>query len=203
MTSVLRMEGAARGPSPSYTPAHLLRAILTIGEKVTVGRQALAVEIGLGEGAIRTIIKKLKHEGYLRTGASGCSLTKKGAGLYRQLRSTISKSLLLDSTPLTVGSKQVAILIRGAVKKVRGGIEQRDAAVKAGASGATTYTLIRSKFQISGGSEDCERDFPSAAWEKLRKALRPHNGDIVILCGSRDYKTSEVGALSAALTLLR
>ncbi len=200
---MLRMEGKARGPSPSYTQAHLLLALLMIGEKRTVGRQALAVEIGLGEGAIRTIIKKLKHEGHVRTGASGCSLTKKGAGLFRQLRATVSKGVLLDSTPLTVGGKQVAVLIKGAPKKVRGGIEQRDAAVKVGASGATTYTLIRLKFQISGGSEDCERDFPSTAWRKLRKALRPRNGDIVILCGSGDYKTSEVGALSAALTLLR
>ena len=57
-------------------------------------------------------------------------------------------------------------------------------------------------FTIPGGSEDCEKDFPSGAWVALRTMLRPRHGDAVILCGSDREETARLGALAAALTLL-
>ena len=85
---------------------------------------------------------------------------------------------------------------------MRSGIEQRDASIRAGAAGATTYVIHDSKFQVPGSSVDCEEDFPSEAWAKLRGELRPEDEDVVIVCGSDDRQTSFVGVISAALTLL-
>ena len=187
---------------PSFAEPHLILAVLITGDSKLIGRQALAKKVGLGEGAIRTILKKLKEDGYMDTNASGCYLTKKGTLAYKALQSTIPRMVHLDPTELTVGKQQVAILVRTRTPKLIYGVEQRDAAIKAGAAGATTYVIKASKFQLPGGSKNCETDFPGPVWKTLRTKLQPLNGDVVIVCGSNKETTSNVGGLSAAMTLL-
>jgi predicted transcriptional regulator len=191
------------GPSPTYSKAHLLLSILIIGDSGVIGRQALARESGLGEGAIRTIIKKLKQERYIKVAASGCSLTNLGVKLYNDLKRRTPKMISIDRSSLTVGDDQIAILVRNGAAGVTAGIEQRDETIKAGAAGATTFIISRSKFCIPKGSEDCEMDYPGNIWEVLRRQLDPKDGDAIIICGSSDIKLSRIGAISAALTLMQ
>lgn len=191
------------GPLPSFGPYHLLLVFQAVGQSSAVGRQALAKSTGLGEGAIRTVLTRLKREGYIAISAAGCSLTGKGERAYAELKGSISGMLELEKTRLTVGEQQVAIVVRGAARRVTNGIDQRDAAIKAGAGGATTFIIRGQRFQVHGGSKDCERDYPDEAWRKLRDALEPSEGDAVIMCGSSDNQLSRVGALAAALSLLQ
>lgn len=162
----------------------------------------LARNVGLGEGAIRTVLRKLKTEGLVEVSKSGGSLTENGLRMYRRVKGYLPNLLSVGSTELTVGRKQTAVLVRGVAKKIGRGIEQRDAAIRAGAAGATTYAINGAKFQIPAGSKDCEKDFPSSAWRRLREELHPRDGDTIIICGADDELTSKVGAVSAALTLL-
>jgi len=204
VAKILRIAGGReRGPLPSFVEPHLLFALIIVGETRTIGRQALARRIGVGEGAIRTILKRLREDGYLHVNASGCSLSRGGLAAYGELRRVIPAMLKLGSTNLTVGRNQFAILVRGAARRVANGIDQRDAAIKVGAAGATTYLLRNSKFQIPRDSSDCERDFPGPVWGKLRRELRPVEGDAVIVCGAEDELLSVLGALSAATTIIR
>jgi hypothetical protein len=176
--------------------------MLTIGGAGTIGRHALAKEAGLGEGAVRTVIKWLKEDGYIKIESDGCQLTTKGLQAYSELKSIIPRTLELSKTSLSVGREQVAVLVKNKASQIKTGIEQRDAAIKAGADGATTYVIKDSKFQVPGSSEDAEKDFPSEAWEKLRSGLQPEDGDVVIVCGSDDRRTSSSGAIGAVRTLL-
>lgn len=195
-------EGKVPGPSPSFDRAHLLLAFMAIGASGTIGRGALAKRAGLGEGAVRTVLKRLRAGGYARADASGCHLTAPGVAVYGILRRELSEPLRLDGSRLTVGQAQTALAVRGAGHLVKKGLEQRDSAVKAGAAGATTYVVKGGKFAMPGGSSDCEVDFPDRAWSKLRGELKPRDGDAVVLCGSSDETRATLGALSAALTLI-
>jgi hypothetical protein len=192
----------APGPAPSYSSSHVLLVVLTIGGAGAMGRHALAEEAGLGEGAVRTVIKWLKEDGYIAVEPNGCQLTAKGKQVYTELKSAMPRTLELSRTTLTVGREQVAVLLKKRSSRVRSGIEQRDSSIRAGAAGATTYVIKGSKFRVPGSSVDSEKDFPSGAWMKLRSGLQPEDGDVVIVCGSDDRHTSFVGAISAALTLL-
>lgn len=192
----------APGPAPTYGSAHVLLALLTIGEAGSLGRHALSSEVGLGEGAVRTVIKWLKADSYIVIDASGCRLTAKGKKAYGELKRLVPRVLLLPRTELTVGKIQTAVLVRNTSGRVKSGLEQRDSSIKAGASGATTYVFKNSRFEVPGSSRDAEKDFPTEAWTRLRKGLEPQNGDVVIVCGSDEKQTSLVGAISAALTLL-
>ena len=209
MASVLQSIGAllqigdrpSRGPSHSFGKAHLIMAFMTVGESGTIGRQMLAARSGLTEGPARTIIKKLREDGYLDINASGCRLTKVGERAYKILCSRLTSIIPLEGSDLTIGLRQVGLAVRGGGKSVQGGLEQRDSAIKLGASGATTFVFKDGKFTIPGGSADCEKEFPSKAWPALRKELRPKNGDAVVVAGAQDETTAKLGALTAALTL--
>jgi hypothetical protein len=144
-----------RGPSPSYAPAQLVLAFLVVGDQGRIGRHALARMSGLGDGAVRTVLKKLRECGYVDVNASGCSLTRTGRKLHDGIRLKIAGAILLERSPLTVGSKQAAVDVKGGALAVRSGIEQRDSAIKVGASGATTYVIKGPKFTMPGGSSDC------------------------------------------------
>jgi hypothetical protein len=191
-----------RGPSPSFTQAHFLLAFLTIGTSGVIGRQSLAGEAGLGEGATRTVLKRLRDGGYVEVNASGAFLTKKGKGLLVLLRGRLLPLVALEDSRLTVGREQAAVGVRGSGRRLGSGIPQRDSAIMVGATGATTYVIRGSRFTVPGGSADCERDFPAVVWKILRKKLVPKDGDIVIVCGARDSLKAKLGALSAALTLI-
>jgi hypothetical protein len=192
----------AQGPSPSFERAHVFLAFMVIGQSGIIGRQALAARSGLKEGSIRTIIKKLREDGYARTNASGCYLTPEGKKVYESLMAKFTPLVLLPDSKLTVGAFQVGLAVRGGARAVQSGIEQRDSAIKSNAAGATTYVIRGGKFEIPGGSSDCEKDFPSKTWSALRREIRPRDGDAVIVCGARDETTAQLGALSAALTLI-
>jgi hypothetical protein len=194
-------ERPVQGPAPSFEKPHLVLAFIIIGDSGIIGRQVLAVRSGLKEGPIRTILKKLREDGYAQANASGCYLTKAGERVYESLRSRLTEFLPLDGSELAMGDSQVGLVVRGGGKAVKTGLEQRDSAITLQAVGATTFVLKDGKFTIPGGSNDCERDFPSRAWGTLRMRLKPKNWDAVIVCGAKDENTARLGALSAALTL--
>jgi hypothetical protein len=190
------------GPFPSFDKAHLLLAFVIIGEQGKIGRHALAVSSGLGEGAVRTVIKRLRDEGYATANPAGCHLTTAGNRVYAELRRKISPVITVRGPELTIGAHQAAIDIRDGGKSVTNGIDQRDAAIKVGAAGATTYVIRAGKFTIPGGSDDCEHDFPGEAWKSLRNELGPKEGDSIVLCGAGTTTLAALGALAAAITLL-
>ncbi len=201
---ILRAEGERPpGPAPTYGSVHVVLALLKIGDAGVLGRHALAGSIGVGEGAVRTIVKRLRTEGYIAVDAAGCALTPKGKRAYAGLKGEIPRRVALPASALTVGEVQAAVIVRGKAERVRTGIEQRDAAVKAGALGATTYVFVGSHFHVPGSGRDAEQEFPGDVWQRLRRALRPADGDAVIICGSGDERTSLVGAMCAGLTLLK
>jgi uncharacterized protein DUF4443 len=190
------------GPSPGFSREHALLALMTIGSSGTISRQALAKDSGLGEGSIRTILKKFRREGYVEVDTTGCHLTDPGKDMYRSALKKLSTLVSLHGSQLTVGRSQIAVLVRSAAGTVKSGIEQRDYAIRVGATGATTYVINRGKFVIPGGSTDCEKDFPSPAWAELRRTLRPNESDAVVLCGAESEVRAKLGALAAALTLV-
>lgn len=195
-------ERPAKGPAPSFDRAHFVLAFIIIGESGTIGRQTLSVRSGLNEGPVRTVIKKLREDGYAETNASGCHLTGRGKTAYEALRGKLSLFATLEGTKLTIGDYQVAMAVRGGGRYVQSGLEQRDSAIRLKASGATTFVIREAHFTVPGGSADSEKEYPSKAWGVLREALQPKNGDAVVVCGARDEITARLGALSAALTLV-
>jgi len=195
------LESDYRGPRAVFTQIHVLKALIAIGRAGSVGRGRLGALTGLGQGEVRTLIRRLKDNDLIIIEANGCALSKKGEREYGKISSLLLLSSPVDGESLEIGKRCWAVVITGASKKVRYGIEQRDAAIKAGADGAFTAIFRAGRFSVPGEGTDCEKDGPSEPWSTIRKSGLGE-GDAVVVTGSSSEADSENGALAAVLTLL-
>jgi hypothetical protein len=189
-----------RGPRAVFTQVDVLKALVAIGKSGKVGRGRLGALTGLGQGEVRTLIKRLKDNQLIVIEVDGCRLSKKGEKEYAKISSLLLWSGAVKAKPLELGERCWAVLVAGVDKGVRYGIEQRDAAIKAGADGAFTSVFKSGRFTVPGEGADCEKDGPSEPWVSLRK-VGPHEGDVVVVTGSSKEADAENGALAAVLTL--
>jgi predicted transcriptional regulator len=191
----------ASGRSPTFAEAHVVKALEEINFQENVGRLKLSKDLKLGEGEIRTLVKHLKNEGLINVSNSGISLSPDGKKLLSRLRTLVSEPLDIPSTPLTVGPFNVAVRVTGMQDSVKYGLEQRDAAIMAGAKGASTLIFTKNGLAMPGTKEDITKRNPSVLDSLSRLILK--EGDVIII-GSADEKIrAELGAKTAALELLK
>ena len=192
----------APGRTPSFNEAQIVKAIEIVGAYGTTGRIRLSKELELGEGTTRTLLKHLKKEGLIEVSRQGITFSNQGRKLLSDLRSKITEGEEVPNSLLTVGPFNVAVLVRKAAHGVRRGLEQRDAAIKAGALGATTLIFSRNKLTMPYSEEDVFKGI-SSIHDMLVSKLSPRENDVIII-GSGENKTSaEIGAKMAALELLK
>lgn len=193
--------GRAPGPLPTFNVLHAVKTLEILAREGIVGRFKLSQELDIGEGSVRTLLKRMKEAGLVQFSRSGCTLTSKGRDLWNEINSKIATKAEINKTEVTVGSHNVAILVRGAGSRVTSGVEQRDAAIKAGALGATTLVVRGGRLVIPMISEDVSKDFPEA-YRQVMETLRPQEGDAIVIGSADEPKKAEYGALAAAWTLL-
>jgi predicted transcriptional regulator len=192
----------APGRAPSFSEAQVVKALEIIDTCGTVGRVRLSNELELGEGATRTFLRHAKNEGIIDSSRQGIRLSEYGTRLVSDLRSKISGGVEVPSSPLTVGRFNVAVLVRDAARKVRRGVEQRDAAVRMGALGATTLVLCGNKLTMPSSERDVFKGI-SSVHDMLVSKLNPNENDAIIVGSGESRKLAELGAKMGALELLR
>jgi DNA-binding PadR family transcriptional regulator len=182
-----------KGPLPRFAEVHVREALELIAEHRRIGRKDLANELRIGEGSMRTVLNQLKKQGLIISSRGGHTLTIKG-------RHTLGKPLefvKVDAGDLTVGGVDVATVVRGAVAKVKRGIEQRDEAIKTGAAGATVLVFKNGKLQFP----DRFIEVGEKVSETIIKKLKPQEGDAIVIGTADDVVSAEAGARAAARTL--
>jgi len=192
----------APGPAPSFNEAHVVKALELIGDYGSVGRIRLSKELGLGEGTTRTLLKHLKNEGMTQSSRSGISFSKDGQKLFSGLQSRLSKGVDVASSPLTVGAFNIAVLVRDSAKAVGSGMEQRDMAIKSGASGATTLVFVSNKLSLPTGEENLFESMPELH-KTLVTQFNPKENDVIIVGCAENRNLAETGAKMAAIKLLK
>jgi predicted transcriptional regulator len=191
----------APGRLPSFAEAHVIEALENISRLGTVGRLRLSKDLDLGEGETRTLVRHLTNEGLIQVSRSGISLSAAGRKLISSLRAVLSEQVAIPSTPLTVGGFNFAVRVAGMKNSVKYGVEQRDAALKAGAKGATTLVFTKNRLTMPGTGEDVSKSdsYIIAALSKL--TLK--EGDVVIIGSANEKIKAQLGAKTAALDLLK
>ena len=182
------------GPLPRFAEAHVRRALELIAEHEKIGRKQLVKELGVGEGSVRTILNQLKQRGLITSSRRGHALTPKG----KRFLGKPFEFVQIDAGGLTVGEVDVATIVRGAARKVKRGIEQRDEAIKAGAAGATMLIFRGGKFQFPDGFLKIRKELS----DTLTIIFKPREGDVVVIGTADDVLNAEAGAKAAARTLV-
>jgi hypothetical protein len=194
--TLLQLSGkSSPGRSPRFTEAYVYKALQMI-DIYELGRKQLSEKLGLGEGTTRTLIKRFLGENLIETSRRGMSLTLKGKNILSSVSQLII-GLTFPKTSLTVADYNFAVVVKDSFHKVRYGVEQRDAAIMAGAKGASTLVMKDNVLVMPGVDSDVDSDSLEAL-----KPLGLENGDVVIIGSAESLLLAEIGAYSAALELL-
>jgi len=97
-------------------------------------------QTGTGEGSVRTLLKHLKMQGLVSSTNEGTRLTEKGKALSLELLQSIPSEANMPKCSIALGRFNYVVLLRNYAFVIKSGIEQRDAAIKIGALGATTLS---------------------------------------------------------------
>ena len=183
----------------SFNIVHVFAALQLIQNRGRASRDTLCKELALGEGTVKTLVKHMKMHGLIETSNGGTKMTAKGRGICSELLETIAEASL-PKCAVALGRFNYAVRVREFGFAVRSGIEQRDAAIKMGATGATTLLYKDSKFVMPASSgQDSLKKEPEVRRLMIEK-LEPEEGDVVIIgSADSDGKTAELAAKNAAL----
>jgi len=188
------------GPSTTFSMFHIFYALELVAKK-PIGRNKLAEKINVGEGAIRTIISRLKDSGLIVTSKEGCTLTDKGLSVWKNFETAFPKRVEIEKTALTTSEYNYAFLVKNKGHKVKSGIDQRDAAIMGGARRALVIVFKNGHLIIESISTSIKRDFPEAANMILRD-LKPEDNDVIIIAGADDLLKAKRGAFAASWVLI-
>jgi len=188
------------GPSTTFSMFHIFYALQLVAEK-PIGRNKLAEKLNVGEGAIRTIISRLKDAGLLVTSKEGGVLTNKGLSVWKNFVKFFPKRVEIEKTALTTSEYNYAFLVKNKGHKVKSGIDQRDAAIMGGARRALVIVFKNNQLMIESVSNSVEKDFPEAA-KAILKALKPEDNDVIIIAGAENPLKAKRGAFAASWVLI-
>jgi predicted transcriptional regulator len=188
------------GPSTTFSMFHIFYALELVAKK-PIGRNKLAEKLNVGEGAIRTIISRLKDAGLIVTSKEGCNLTDKGLSVWKNFVDVFPKRVEIEKTALTTSEYNYAFLVKNKGHKVKSGIDQRDAAIMGGARRALVMVFKNGRLIIESISNSIEKDFPEAA-NRILKNLKPEDNDVIIIAGADNPLKAKRGAFAASWVLI-
>ena len=192
----------APGPAPSFNEAHVIKTLELINNCQSIGRIRLSRELGLGEGTTRTLLKHLKKENLIQSSRMGVSLSDYGKKLFSDLSAKLSEGVEIPPSPLTIGTFNIAVLVRDSANAIGSGMEQRDTAIKSGASGATTLIFVDNKLSLPIREENLSKTMPDLHDELINK-LSPNENCVIIVGSGETKEIAEIGAKMAAIKLLK
>ena len=186
-----------KGPQRQFDEVHILRTLLILEKEKRVGRKELVKKLNLGEGSVRSVLKYLMRRDYATSAvAKGHSLSQKGEQLVAKLHGFVLGPKIIDAKNLTIGSKDVAVLVRNAAQKVKLGINERDAAIKIGSLGASVLIFKNKELKFPGQTKLEVKN------KELYKSFKFEEEDVLIVGTDNTYDKAENAAIAALFSLM-
>ncbi len=188
----------------SFGPVHVFVALQLMHERGHVSRSVLERELGLG-GAAKTIVKHMKMNGLVETSNGGTKMTARGRGVCTGLLESMAAEMPVPRSSVALGMHNYAVLLRQLGFAIRSGIEQRDAAIKMGGTGATTLIYRDGRFVMPETSNRGVREPLEGERELERELLgklKPAEGDAVVIGGADSARAAELATKAAALATI-
>ena len=187
------------GPLPNFNLIHVVLMLILL-ENGVVGRKRLSSLINLGEGSVRSLIRRLREAGLIDTSKEGCYLTPKGREKVKDLRKFLKGPIEIELSEL-LQDKVYASLVRGVPLEKLRVLEVRDEAVRAGGKGAIILVCLQGKLIFPETSELLARYHPRDEL-RIMEAFKPSEGDIIIVGLGSSPHASKLSAIGAALRAL-
>jgi uncharacterized protein DUF4443/transcription factor-like protein len=190
----------------SFELIHIFKVFQLFSKNKHISRALLCQELSLGEGSIKTLVKHLRMQGLIHSNNRGTILTEKGKTLSTALVQSIPTETIMPQCSIALGKFNYAVLLKQSSFAIKSGIEQRDAAIKIGALGATTLLYNNDKIIMAGTFssftpiDDTMQKDESNVTRFLISQLQPKDNDVIIIgSDNEELRRAEFGAKNAAL----
>jgi hypothetical protein len=190
----------------SFELVHIFKVFQLLSKNEHISRALLCEKLSLGEGSVRTLVKHLKMQNLISSTNHGTTLTEKGKIIAGVLVNSIPAEIDMPICSIALGKFNYVVLLKQASFAINTGIEQRDAAIKVGALGATTLLYRNYKFVMPGASsssaldDDLLQKVEPDITKFLIFHLQPEDGDVIIIgSDNQELLKAEFGAKNAAL----
>lgn len=168
--------------------------------RTPIGRYQLGDELGLGGGSVRSLVKYLRKRGFIQpVKRRGHELSVEGRQFIAKLSQVLVKIVKLPQSAFVVDQYNYGCHLRNRAHLVTDGVRQRDAALRAGASGATT--LIQ---ELDPESLVMPVEHRVSRLEAI-SLLEPFNlreKDVLLIGSGSSWVVARLGTLAASITLL-
>lgn len=196
---VARRAGKAGAPR-SFGLGHVFMALYLIDDNVRMSREGLGANLGLGGGAVKSLVSKLRESSLISTFKGGSVLSGKGIRVIHGLRSTIPTISGISVRSLSTGRKNVAAIIRGIDGRGLDPIRIRDDVIRAGGTGATTAFFDGNSIRVPGVYDDLA-SISNADVDALMR-LNLKGGDVVVIAGGTSQPAASVACAAVIMNFL-
>ena len=183
------------GPIPKFNDYHLWKTIYYLDDEETIGRKRLSSLLDIGEGSTRTIISLLQSQGIISINKSGIILTSAGMDLKKKTRMDLAP---ISVPELTIGEFNYAVRIPRVAHMISYGCEERDAAIEAGATGATTLVYVGGKLMFPGSEYHVDPTIEN----EIKSVFNLKNEDVIVIGTGKSIKSAEIGAVVAGIHIM-
>jgi DNA-binding MarR family transcriptional regulator len=168
-----------------------------------IGRYRLAKMLDVPQGIARGILTRMKRDRLITvrqhagTRASPKGLRELAALMKREHLKLVRRS---DQELLGLGSRSILFHVAQRSHQLGQGVEQRDAAIKAGATGAVTFLSDGRTLRFPGVAESLSKRNP-AAFKQLKNQIKMKKGDVVLIVFAGTWWDAARGGFAAVRTL--
>ena len=178
---------------PGFSKYHVYLALIELGFKGPLGRKSLASILGIGEGSVRTLIKRLlSFELVTIDNVAGVLLTEKGVKAFNLLKDVLVLvgSFDFNGCEFCRDCRLSIIILRRGVELIKlfgGVLVVRDLIVKYGGVGSIILYYINDGLRLPDSKELHSIDSGSVLI-KLVEGFNISNGDsvLVAMCNKGD-----------------
>jgi len=195
-----------RGVYPGFTPYHVLEALTIVNDMKHVGRLPLMKMLGLGEGSVKTMIRRLKERHLVDVSkGKGITLTSTGKRIVEDIYSILIRIGEVSNEGICDNCLLFAVIIRGGekmVEKLGGSVAVRDSIVRNGGQGGLILYYLNGKIYMPTptGLEKCNK-IPIVSQLMNMDILNEGDAIIASICNEND-KNCEAYLINAVLDAL-
>ncbi len=182
-----------RGAYPEFTVEDAVAALFILKEPV--GRKALAEMLDLGEGSIRTLLRKLNGLDLIRSAQRGHSLGERGLKLVEKLSEGFSE---VRSVGRIEGFPAYALAVRAPPEFKS--IDLRDEAIRFHAKGAMILVVRNGEVVFPEDGRPLRETMPELA-DRLESLLDFFEGDAIIVAWAENPAAAMKSAYHVAISL--
>lgn len=182
-----------RGAYPEFTLEDVIATIFLLREPI--GRKAIAETLDIGEGSVRTLLKKLNWIDVIDSAQRGHFLSKTGKKLLERLKELFSEAHFVGKVD---GMPAYAIVVKNPPQFKS--IELRDEAIRFFAKGAMIL-IVKNGGPVFPEDKRLLRDTMEELAMNIEEVLNFSDGDLIVVTWAENPSDAMKSAYHVALTL--